>query len=244
MNPALDLGLALLCAHLVGDFIAQTDGMAAGKKNPAILAGHAAIQAALAYILAGRWGLWPVPMWVFITHGAIDFAKVRMGRKGTAFFLADQAAHLAVLLILASACGPGDLSRWQSLFGHGWSRILLIACGAIICIRVAAILIGFWVEPYLDEIQRAGSPGVPVRGLSNGGRVIGQWERSLIFLLVLIGQPGAIGFLVAAKSIFRFGELTDRQNRMEAEYITIGTLMSFGIALAVAGATVYFARHL
>lgn len=61
MNPALDLGLALLCAHLVGDFIAQTDGMAGGKRKPAILAMHAAIQAAIAYVLAGRWGLWPAP---------------------------------------------------------------------------------------------------------------------------------------------------------------------------------------
>ena len=244
MTPALDLGLALLCAHLVGDFIAQTDGMAAGKRNPAILAMHAAIQAAIAYLLAGRWGLWPVPLWIFLTHGAIDSLKARTARKGTAVFLADQTAHLAVIAALATDYGADGSSHWAGLFGRVWPRTLLVVCGAILCVRVSAILIGFWVQPYLDEIQRAGSPAVPARGLSNGGRVIGQWERSLIFLLVLIGQPGAIGFLVAAKSIFRFGELTDRQNRMEAEYITIGTLMSFGIALAVSAATACLARHL
>ena len=244
MNPALDLGLPLFCAHLVGDFIAQTDGMAAGKKKATILAMHAAIQAAIAYVLAGRWGLWPVPLWIFFTHGAVDFLKVRTARKGTAVFLADQAAHLAVIAALAIVYGAGGSSHWAGLFGRIWPWTLLIACGAILCVRVSAILIGFWVQPYLDEIQRAGSPAVPVRGLTNGGRVIGQWERCLIFLLVLIGQPGAIGFLVAAKSIFRFGELTDRQNRMEAEYITIGTLMSFGIALAISAATVCLARRL
>jgi len=68
--------------------------------------------------------------------------------------------------------------------------------------------------------------------------VIGQWERALIFLFVLVGQLGGIGFLIAAKSIFRFGELKDPTNRREAEYITIGTLMSFGTAMAIAYATI------
>ena len=47
------------------------------------------------------------------------------------------------------------------------------------------------------------------------------------------GQPAGVGFLVAAKSIFRFGELKEHHNRLEAEYITIGTLMSFAWGLAV-----------
>ncbi len=75
------------------------------------------------------------------------------------------------------------------------------------------------------------------RGLENGGRTIGQWERGLIFLFVMVNIPSAVGFLVTAKSIFRFGELTNSHNRKEAEYITIGTLMSFGIAFAVSLAT-------
>jgi hypothetical protein len=43
----------------------------------------------------------------------------------------------------------------------------------------------------------------------------------------MTGQIQGVGFLVAAKSVFRFGELNDHKNRLEAEYITIGTLMSF-----------------
>jgi hypothetical protein len=49
----------------------------------------------------------------------------------------------------------------------------------------------------------------------------------------MTGQIEGVGFLVAAKSVFRFGELTDHQNRLEAEYITIGTLMSFSWGFAV-----------
>ena len=71
------------------------------------------------------------------------------------------------------------------------------------------------------------------RCFPNGGRIIGQLERFLIYLFVLSGQPTGVGFLVAAKSVFRFGELSEHHNRLEAEYITIGTLLSFGWGLGV-----------
>jgi hypothetical protein len=39
---------------------------------------------------------------------------------------------------------------------------------------------------------------------------------------------------VAAKSILRFGEVREPAQRKEAEYIIIGTLMSFSWALLIA----------
>ncbi|MFV0501856.1 MAG: hypothetical protein ACK5MH_09735 [Bacteroidales bacterium] len=41
-----------------------------------------------------------------------------------------------------------------------------------------------------------------------------------------------IGFLLAAKSIFRFGDLKDSKDRKLTEYILIGTLLSFAVAIA------------
>jgi hypothetical protein len=38
--------------------------------------------------------------------------------------------------------------------------------------------------------------------------------------------------LLAAKSIFRFGDLKEARERKLTEYILIGTLLSFGIAIA------------
>jgi hypothetical protein len=67
--------------------------------------------------------------------------------------------------------------------------------------------------------------------------MIGQLERSLVFLFLLMGQPGGIGFLVAAKSIFRIAELKDPGERMQAEYIILGTLMSFTLGVATAYGT-------
>jgi hypothetical protein len=78
------------------------------------------------------------------------------------------------------------------------------------------------------------------RGFEKGGKIIGYLERALIFLFMFTAQPGSIGFLIAAKSIFRFGEIKERQNRLEAEYIIIGTLMSFGYGIFIAYATQFF----
>jgi hypothetical protein len=75
------------------------------------------------------------------------------------------------------------------------------------------------------------------RGFASGGQIIGRLERALILLFILMDVPAGVGFLLAAKSVFRFGELREHEHRMEAEYILIGTLMSFGGGLVVATVT-------
>jgi hypothetical protein len=84
-------------------------------------------------------------------------------------------------------------------------------------------------EDYCQQDDRA--PEDDVEGLSKGGRYIGWLERSLVMMLLLIGQASGIGFLFAAKSILRFGEIKDSHQRKMAEYIIIGTFLSFGWAL-------------
>lgn len=244
---AWQLMTALLLAHLAGDFVFQTESMVRNKRQPDTLFTHAVIHAVLAYVAVGRWALWIVPAIVFVGHAAIDAVKARADRQTQAVFWLDQAAHLAVIAVLARLLGGADApGAWAALGGGGWSATCVLVSGGIICVRVCAVAIGFWVHPYLEELKAAGQGGFAadaVRGLTNGGRTIGQWERALIFLLVVAGLPSGIGFLIAAKSIFRFGELSDRKNRMEAEYITIGTLMSFGVAIAIAYGTLAVVRH-
>jgi hypothetical protein len=57
---------------------------------------------------------------------------------------------------------------------------------------------------------------------------------------MLIGQYSAIGFLIAAKSIFRFsGKMENEKDRMQAEYILIGTLISFLFAILTGLGAIY-----
>ena len=76
---------------------------------------------------------------------------------------------------------------------------------------------------------------MPQNGLPEAGRLIGQLERALIFLFVLIGEPAGIGFLIAAKSVLRFD--TAKEDQKASEYVIVGTLASFAWALAAAYAT-------
>lgn len=59
-------------------------------------------------------------------------------------------------------------------------------------------------------------------------------ERTLIFVFICAGVPKAIGFLITAKSIFRFEEVSDAEKRKHAEYVIVGTLVSFAWAVTVA----------
>ena len=123
---------------------------------------------------------------------------------------------------------------------------LTIICSIILCVPVGGIVIGMLTAPLLPEIERSveKSPDDPtttnsaVDGLKNGGRYIGWLERSLVLLLVLEGETGGVGFLIAAKSILRFGDVKEPGQRRRAEYVIIGTFLSFGWALLIAFTTV------
>ena len=69
--------------------------------------------------------------------------------------------------------------------------------------------------------------------LKDAGKYIGILERLLVFIFIVVGHWEAVGFLITAKSVFRFGDLTASKERKLTEYILIGTLISFGIAIVI-----------
>jgi len=231
MSTSLHLIIALVAAHLLADFVFQSKRMAERKRNPLVLLAHAGVAGALAYLLTGAWRVWEIPVVIAVTHGLIDFIKVRLNRKGLLLFTIDQIAHVAVIVVLARwlQLAPFVL-HWVARFGDRVSSMLIVMSGAI----TVTVVSGVVVENFVKSLQTPES-GVGNSGFPTGGARIGQLERILVFILFLIGQPGAIGFLVAAKSILRFGEL--KEDRREAEYVIIGTMWSLVCALLVTLAT-------
>jgi len=69
--------------------------------------------------------------------------------------------------------------------------------------------------------------------LENAGAYIGMLERLFIFGFIILNYWEGIGFLLAAKSVFRFGDLSNAKDRTLTEYILIGTLLSFGLAIII-----------
>jgi hypothetical protein len=63
------------------------------------------------------------------------------------------------------------------------------------------------------------------------GRIIGILERIIIYVLVLVGQYGAMGLVIAAKAFARFKAMDEKKF---AEYILIGTLLSALLSLITA----------
>lgn len=237
----------LIAAHFIGDFLLQTEKEANNKSNIFVLLKHAFIVSIVSYVVCGAWTIWQIPGIIFITHAFFDFIKTIFKKKTAFIFLLDQTAHLIVLIILAVIISAGDAVSlfWINLLGNSIVKLLIVLTGCIAVVKTGSILIGMAVEPFLEQIEKnyvdkKQQEEQINRGLTNGGSVIGQLERGLIFIFILLGHPEAIGFLIAAKSIFRFGEIKESKHRMEAEYIIIGTLMSFGYGILISYATKFF----
>ncbi len=241
MNPlAVDLVICLAAAHFIGDFLMQSAEIVKHKERFPVLIGHAAVIAALSYILCGLWGMWQVPAAILITHALIDFVKSTSKQKGPYAFIVDQSAHAAVIVVLAVlvAGGPDLHVYWLGLLGVWYLKTLIVISGAIATVKMGGFLIGAAVRPiqqrmYAHRKNLGLDDGTDHAGFEQGGMIIGQLERALIFILTLTGQSAGIGFLIAAKSILRFGEAQDQSQRMDAEYIIIGTLMSFGWGILI-----------
>jgi Protein of unknown function (DUF3307) len=215
---------ALLLAHALADFIFQTKAMVARKNNAGILILHTGIVLILSLAMMGRIDAWQIYA-VAGLHLVIDAAKVHLAPPGLRSYLADQTAHLAVIGVVALL--------WPDLWSGGfWGaqplaaeapRVMLVLAGAILATRAGGFAIGMLMSRF-----SSGAPGL-TGGLTGAGEVIGLLERGLTYTFILIGEPEAVGFLLAAKSILRFGAI--KEDRAASEYVLIGTLASFGWAI-------------
>ncbi len=236
----LETAIALALAHVLADFVLQSDAMVRAKARLAGLLPHIAIFAALSWAALG---FAPRPELIGLiaaAHLVIDWLKARYGGPGLAPFALDQAAH-AVTIALAAALWP--LAWTSGLWGLpavagriAWlPAAMAVAAGAITAVWAG----GFAVRALMTGLTQPNLASLP-----KGGRLIGRLERAMILMLVVAGQTGAIGFLIAAKSLLRFNELARDQDRLTSEYVIIGTLASFAWGLAAAFVTLAALRAL
>ena len=235
-----DALIILVTAHLFGDFVFQTKKLIKNKKKPAYFITHILIITLLSYVLLGAWGLWYIALIILVTHAATDLLKMKYDKKSDSksikYFLFDQGVHFGVIISLSFwiASMNGVEFYWSDLFGPSFIKLCILLSGLILVLKVSGIIIGMLVKPLIKKIDKSidsKKKKTGAKGIDGGGELIGLLERLLIFFFILNGVWSAIGFLVTAKSIFRFGELKDRENRIEAEYILIGTLYSFAFGI-------------
>jgi hypothetical protein len=223
--------LKLLLAHFVGDFVFQPKSWVVDKeqhkaKSPKLYL-HILVHGFLVMLFLWDLTYWPVALAVTFIHGAIDLLKLYAQKEGNQpkWFLIDQGMHVIALIglwVVWISPEMRDLSTWidgRAIWLYATAIIFLTAVSGI----VIQVVLSTWAK-VLDV--RDGE------SLSHAGKYIGILERLFVFTFVVTGNWGAIGFLMAAKSVFRFGDLKESKDRKLTEYILIGTLLSFGIAVA------------
>ncbi len=216
---------ALLFAHVLSDFVLQTDWIHRNKRHFGVMLLHGALVLVASLAALGQVAALPV-LALAAAHVAIDCAKTYVNFKGLTAFLADQALHLLVIIAVAfhapALWATGAWADTPTLL-----PLMALLAGLITTLVAGQYAVGLLMRSHGVLIQQ--------RGLRNGGRQIGLIERGLIFFFVMANQPLGVGFLITAKSILRFG--TAARDQKTAEYVIIGTLASFAWAFLVSEAT-------
>ncbi|MFA5326258.1 MAG: DUF3307 domain-containing protein [Prolixibacteraceae bacterium] len=214
------LFFSMLAGHLVADFWLQPSSWVSHKKENGWkskkLILHTLIASVLPVIFTLKLTLWWFVPVIFLTHYLIDVVKSKV-KQTIWFFIADQVLHIGILWILATFFT--EITIPESLL-HFW----IYASGFILITNPLGILTGM----FLKSVTKSESSAVQL----NASAWIGIFERILIVIFVTTGQIQAIGFLVAAKSVFRFSE-AQKDGNQKAEYFLLGTLTSFTLAIVI-----------
>ena len=107
-------------------------------------------------------------------------------------------------------------------------KYIALLLGVLICVKPSNIIIKEIFKAANIKVNK-GSGDDNIEDLPNAGKLIGVVERLLSLVFVLLGQYEAVGFIIAAKSILRFAE----GDKAKSEYVLIGTLLSFSLAIFV-----------
>lgn len=219
--------LRLLCAHVLSDFVFQPDRLCNGKKRIGYakfkyLFIHSLIYASVSYLFVAEWENFIIPSILFVSHFVVDFIKSSYAKAGIVSFLADQLVHIIVIVIvwLFFYCNA-DLTLIELYFNDVEFWCLCISY--LLMLKPASVVVSLFINRWAPDYAAS-------QGLPNAGKWIGYFERVLILTFIITDNIEGVGFLLAAKSIFRFGELNKAKEIKITEYMLIGTLVSFSIA--------------
>lgn len=230
----IDLLLRILVAHFLSDFIFQPTKWAKCKDDNGFKSWHLYIHILITtvtlFIVLWDFKLWGLILEISLLHFIIDSIKSFVKKTTIWVFITDQILHLLVIV-----------SIWL-LYTNQWDEFVIL-CNTIISNQKfwwlllaytlltipTSVLIGKMTNKWSNELNVNGPNHN--EGLKNAGMWIGIIERILIFTFIIGSKLSVIGFLLAAKSVFRFGDLKDSNDQMKTEYIIVGTFTSFLLAI-------------
>ena len=222
--------LKLLLAHIIGDFFLQPQQWVEEKekkklKSPKLYL-HVLIHLLLMFVFLWNLRLWPIILAIGFSHFIIDGIKLSFQKKKTKrlWFFIDQALHVALIAIIYFIYFDSNFQIENYITEQS---LLLIVCLLFLTIPVSIIMKTIFLKWDISKLTEGNE------SLEDAGKYIGILERLLVFTFIILDHWEAVGFLITAKSVFRFGDLKESKHRKLTEYILIGTLISFGIAIVV-----------
>jgi len=222
----IKLILLLVIAHLLSDFILQTQKMSDKKGNKTFTfyhVYHVIIVGIASYILSFDLRFWKAALILTIIHLFTDMLKSWLTIKNAKnnYFFFDQSIHLVsialIVLAYSKLCGINFMFDFET-------KTIAIIAGFIFCAKPSNLLIKNLFIAFSIQTPEENSENPDEQGLPNAGKLIGIVERFLALALIIMGQYEAVGLIIAAKSILRFNGI------QKSEYVLVGTLLSFGIA--------------
>ena len=224
-----------LFVHFLGDFVFQTPKMVQHKKRLKagswVLYLHCLLHGALIIPFTPALNYWPIPVIVAATHYVIDLWKLHRPETVTNFII-DQLVHLLILFVLWCvyiAPSAWLLQLWEMIQGD--TATWAVITGYLLITIPLSFLLTFATQRWRRQAEESNVR--TANGLNEAGKWIGIFERILVYTFVITGHFEGIGFLIAAKSILRYNDIKSKESRKEAEYILIGTLMSFSISIII-----------
>lgn len=224
------LALKLLIAHIIGDFVLQPDNWVddkrAHKHKSKFLYLHGLTHLiAILILVKFNWFFWPYLIAIVISHLIIDLIKLSLEGiiNAKLLFIMDQMLHIFIISIVVYLNYPYTIDLEILYSKESLLFILAILSVTFVSAIIMKMVMSKWS---LDEDNSDDS-------LQSAGKYIGILERLFVFGFIILNQWGAIGLLIAAKSVFRFGDLSRAKDRKLTEYMLIGSLISFGLAIAI-----------
>ena len=237
----ISLFIKLFLAHIIGDFIFQPESWVKHKQEQKLkskfLYAHILVHfLALLIVLQFHSDYWLGILIILGSHYLIDVLKLYLNSKCNPrwLFAVDQLAHLAVIGFVVHMYTEVSWD-FQLIFKP---EILITITGILCVTKVSSIIMKILISKWdLSAFTNEAS-------LQNAGAYIGMLERLFVFAFIVTNHWEGVGFLIAAKSVFRFGDLSKAKDRKLTEYILIGTLLSFGLAITFGLLYLYVLRIL
>lgn len=240
MQPMQMTFMALLFAHLLGDFPFQQQWIARNKGAriwPLLCHGitHYILACTCLLLFAQVPCMAISSQAVILVYVAVHLVTDRLkhkfiARKGShdnwKTFLLDQAVHITVLAIAAAILTRSTLTNIIQEIELSSNTKAHFLEAAITYIGV--IFGGGYLIRYLTRGFAIGDDKNNAPNMQNAGLYIGWIERFLIITAIAIQSPALVGLILTGKSIARFPEF--KQARF-AEYFLIGTLLSFSLSV-------------